>query len=565
MRRPWCISLLVVLLLGGAPDVGRSSLACTYSQAQPERGPESLERALSRVPRSAELVVVADGLSGARRTKAVTGILDLLGVLRDGDKTGQLRVHWAALAELLGWNEDETFDRLLGGRVVLVSTDLETAGREAPWVLLSEIAPDTDERLRTKIPIAPRKAVDGIPVFALERGEYEMATVRVRGDADAERVMLLVGPTGRAGLFDTMVGALRRGIPDSLAAAPVMSQVGAHRGPGVLVALRVDQPAGLAGAPAAPAWSDFIVCTATPDQGAWECRLTLRDSGVRDRVKRVQPTSDAPWRALSKGSLLAVLETRLADDGASGAEGGNLFERLLSMIAIPRGSAELFTGRQALAVWSRAEAKDAASSAEVCVAFALETSDTAKLAPVGDKHLSGLVSQIEKALGGSGEAPPDFQGVACQAVRSVPLQVPTTLPVARAFGGSPRIAWSYPPATEGGSGPGWWQVCVSGTNAACADDPGNNAAGAECAAASRRMVSALQDAGPGETERWVSIGSARPAVWAPFVRQLVSVSEMSKDEQAGVVGIFERVAGMTWRLRAGDNGDVVGTLRLEMR
>jgi hypothetical protein len=565
MARSRCILALgAALLLGMSARTAPPALA---RQAQPGtpapiRNAEPLERALARVPRSAELVVVVDGLAAARRTRAATGIAEIL-------VGGELRANWGALSTLLGWSEDETLDRLLGDRVLLVSAELERADDKAPWVLLSEISAETAARIKARIPSAPRKAVEGLPIFALERGEYEMATVQVKGD-DAERVMFLVGPTGRATLFDTMAGALSRGIGESLASTPVAREMGAPPSPGVLVALRVDQPPG---APAGPAWSDFLVCAASPTEGAWDCRLTMRDAGVSGRVKRIAPTSDAPFRAMARGAMLAVLETRLADPGAEAAGVGgapspaNFFERALSVVALPAGSGDLLTGRQALAVWPRDERKETPDAAELCVAFAVETSDVSKMAPVGDRHLSGLVARIEETFGAGASPPPDFQGVSCQAVRNIPLQVPTGGPVAQAFGGSPRVAWSYPAtgSQAQGASPGWWQVCVTGTNPACAGDPDNVDAGAECSAASKRMVGSLLGNGPGETERWVSVGAARPTLWVPFVRMLVGTSDASNEKQDVVLRMFERISAMSWRLRAADNGDVVGTLRVEMK
>src|SRR5690606_24640687 len=151
-----------------------------------------------------------------------------------------------------------------GSRVVLAASQL-SEGVASPWAILSEISAPTAERLRERIPSAPRKAVAGLPIFALERGEYEMAT---RAEEGGDRVLLLLGPAGRSQLFDVMAEALARGIPDNLATSPAAIELAAPphnahpRGAaGVMLAIRFDPPEGAA---APRPWADFLVCTANP-------------------------------------------------------------------------------------------------------------------------------------------------------------------------------------------------------------------------------------------------------------------------------------------------------------
>src|SRR5690606_11972619 len=137
-----------------------------------------------------------------------------------------------------------------------------------------------------------------------------------------------------------------------------------------------------------------------PHDNAWECRLTLRDAATTAHTRDIPPTSDAPFLAMAPDAMLAILETRLANPGA---EPKGLFERLLALFTLPHDADDILTGRQALAIWPRAgaDAKAPDQPPQLCAAFALETTDVARMAPLGDKHLGALVEQVERALGGA--------------------------------------------------------------------------------------------------------------------------------------------------------------------
>jgi hypothetical protein len=272
---------------------------------------------------------------------------------------------------------------------------------------------------------------------------------------------------------------------------------------------------------------------------------------------------------MSRHAMLAVLETRLAEPGADAT---SPFERFLSLFTIPAGSADILTGRQALAVWPRdgdapmSRSKEAGNVRAICSAFALETTDVEKMAPVGDRHLGGLVRKIERACN-SPELPiPDFGGVSCQAVRTVPLELPADAPLRRIFDGPARVAWSYPAAPmkhpQSPRG-GWWQVCVTGQGDDDAEGCGRG--GGACAEASRQMISALlEPPAGGLTDRWVSLGSVRPVLWSPIVRMIADGLGPDVQHADAVVSIFGRVRRIEWRLAARENDDVVGTMQVQM-
>lgn len=560
--------------------------AASVARAQ---APESIERALSRVPVTAEMVVMLDGLTVARNMGAVSAVFDMmkdLGVFAD------VAPNWAAISGLLGWDDVETFDRLLGSRVVLVTADLENTGNTS-WAVLSEISTATAERMKDRIPSSPRKAVAGVPIFALERGEYEMVMVRVAPDAAvAERVMLLIGPAQRAQLFDVMASTLSRGATETLAATAVGGEVGMHAAPGVLIAARIDARTAGGAAPARPSWNNFLICTAVPKGRAWECRMTIRDDRLAKHVKRIEPSSDAPYRAMAKGAMLAVLETRVSwDEEDRDADAPTSpFESILEMFTPPDDAAVLLSGRQALAVWPREQASKSekdeaggAASPSVCLAFAIETSDVRKMAAIGDKHVARLVKRFERAdraslVNDSATSPaggvPDFGGVACQAVRSVPLRLHSKNVIRRFFNGEPSVSWSYPPTVtiedrpSDVETPGWWQVCVMGDGATAADQqPAMQECrtdGGQCVAASHRMVGALvEPAEGGATDRWVSVGMVQPAAWGPFVRLIFPDSDPGLFG-GGIAAVFDRIRHAEWRLAARDNGDVTGVVQIEM-
>ena len=112
MRRTLHILIFVVVAIGSLVDTAR---------ALPLE-PEPIDRSVGRAPVTAEMVVVLDGLARARTMPAVSG---LMGVLNDLGITEDLSPHWATLSALLGWDQRETLDRLLGTRVVLVVESLD--------------------------------------------------------------------------------------------------------------------------------------------------------------------------------------------------------------------------------------------------------------------------------------------------------------------------------------------------------------------------------------------------------------------------------------------------------
>ena len=567
MRRTLHILIFVVVAIGSLVDTAR---------ALPLE-PEPIDRSVGRAPVTAEMVVVLDGLARARTMPAVSG---LMGVLNDLGITEDLSPHWATLSALLGWDQRETLDRLLGTRVVLVVESLDqTPGKakdakkenDTPWAILSDISAATDQCLKEKIPLAARKAVDGVPVFALERGDYELATIRVpaaggagaggAGEGGEERVMLLLGPAKRPALFDTMVRGAGKGIPGNLGGTPVVRELEGHTSPGVLVAVRLDPEDGTA---PRPAWDDFLVCTATPKGRAWECRITIRDADLREHVRRIEPSSDAPYREMSKHTMLAVMETRLA---APGAKPTNFFEQFLALFTIPQGAGNLLTGRQAIAVWPRGDKGLDDTPTALCCAVAMETSDVQGMAPLGDKHLGKLVEQIEKAMGGPGFTVPDLAGVSCQAVRSIPLELPER--ARQVFDGRPHVAWSYPaaprtePVKEADARAGWWQVCVGGAGEGEVNSCEKG--GGACADSSRQMVDALlQPPAGGEVNRWISLGSVRPTRWVGIAKVVVDGLGSAIPQPEGVVRMLGRIDRVEWRLAARENDDVAGTVRIEM-
>lgn len=542
----FCVATAFVMFAAPAQAIAQDAL-------------EPIDRSVGRAPVAAEMVVVIDGLTVARNIPAMSG---LMGILNDLGITEEIAPHWSALSALLGWNEQETLDRLLGSRVVLVVESLNNR-TETPWAIMSDISVATDQRLKEKIPLAARKAVEGVPVFALERGDYELTTVRVPGQAD-ERVMLLLGPAKRANLFDTMVRGVSKGGTGNLGGTPVVRELAGHTSPGVMVAVRLDPEN--AGA-ARPAWDDFLVCTATPKGRSWECRVAIRDAEAREHIRRIEPTSDAPYRALAKHTMLAVLETRLA---APGGEPTSFFEQVLAPLTIPDGAAKLLTGRQAIAVWQRGiAAKNTELTPDaICFAFAMETSDVQEMAPLGDKHLGELIERMEKRMGGPGHKVMDLGGVSCQAVRSVPLELPDG--ARRVFDGPPQVAWSYPAVPKTGAAEvtprgqsGWWQVCVggAGTGEVEACDRGGGA----CVDSSRQMVDALlQPAAGGEIGRWVSLGSIRPERWAGIMKLMVEGFGDQVSPAAGVMRMLQRIERVEWRLAASESDDITGAVRIDM-
>ncbi len=606
------IVLLVALSTWLAPG-----LSPTRAQEAGCCAPGGPAEAIGHLPRTVELVVVVDDAARTRRSPAATALVGALGEL--GFSLQELAPQWAKLAADLDWGSQETFDRILGSRVMLVVRDVEKPGARR-WAILSEVSEQTEQRLKARLAVAPRKIVAGHPIFALEAGRYELTSHRHEKPANAAAgtpqlctVTLVLGPAAQPDLFDELVGVLARGgaAPDPLAAAEVVKKAAGLEPADLLVAVRIDpdavdaQAAPRADRPGLRPWDNFAVAGVRVTDDGCQAKLVVRDHELHADLAAVTPMSDACLKPLAANSLFAVVESRVGD-GAPGEEGGNPLDQLLARLALPRDVSGLLTRRQALVITQAPALPPPAAPAAVAakavpeapgqpavalvavpappdarairVTLALETTDVNTLAPPGDTYIAQLVRRIEEHFGDASQPAPCFNGVACSAVRRLPMQLGPENPFASILGSPLVIAWAYSDAAQVNAksedskavhgkelpSQGWWVMSLGagamGTAAVGGGASGNGAGGSRehgSVDSVLRVSRALAETDGGDVRPWLSIGAARPSRW-------LSTTGASMPALATIFKALSRVDSLDWGLWVDAQRDIEGTIRCRL-
>lgn len=561
---------------------------------------------LGSLPDDIDLAVIVDHAANLRASPvgaSAIRLLDDAGALKD------LQAAWTALAQQLGWGTGEAFDRLLGRRVVLVSKAIPGTS-ERRWAILSDVTPDTEARLRERLEAAPRAVDKGHQILSLEKGQYELTAHRrtpaVPGaKGDAGEVTLVFGPAGRAELFDQMVGVLAGGAPAPLAGHDVHAQAARLGDAEALVAASFEPPRphdadapGEPTAPHAPAaavrprWTDFVVLAGGRDDSAlraspgaapgtaWRSRVILRDASRRDELASVSTSSDAAFRALSEGSLLAVVQNAPLPVALGPVAP---LDSVLGWLPLPDRAKALTGDGQALAL--RAAGPDGAEL--VAGTVALRTPATRALAEVLDPAIARGVKTFEERLGVATPSPPDFGGIAPAAARVVDITAAPTGPLSILSSRPLVVAWAYPPlagadAADGAprvvpaslaspaapDRPGWWVMTIGQT--APAPGPGQLQAlrppGSPPPAPSptpaelvRHDAAALTSPGTdaAETARWIALASARPAALEALIPTAIP-------DIRGFRSLLRRFDDVGLKLHITEEGDVMGDLSLRL-
>ena len=123
---------------------------------------------------------------------------------------------WSGLASFYGADGDGVIDAFLSGRVALAidwGGDHEIEGAaslarraDSRWVLVARVAPDAARVLTRRLEPVPRRIVEGVPIYSIEKGRFSLV-VRV-GDADATLVML--APRGAGAMLERVVRSFSR-------------------------------------------------------------------------------------------------------------------------------------------------------------------------------------------------------------------------------------------------------------------------------------------------------------------------------------------------------------------
>ncbi len=608
----------------GSRVIPRSAFA---APRPPADCPVACAAAIADIPDDVDLVVVVENGADLR----VSPIGDAAArFLADSGIIVDLTKAWKALGDQMGWSTQETFDRLLGRRVVLLSKSLGQGG-DRRWAILSDVSAETERVLKEKLEAAPRAISQGHKILTVENGAYELTshhhttartttagTKAVRASrpiADNARVTLVLGPTGRGELFDEMLTRLSRAA-DPTSPAGNKTQVAAKNGPmgtisshevftlacqagptEVLVLAALDDVAGTLGATGATAkqavsadrWKDFVLLAGHREQNVpaevgekpacaqWRSRVVVRQTARREQLLKIESTSDASFRTLASGALLATVQNApLADVLGAWAP----LTSILSMLPIPESAKKQMSSQQAICV------RTVGADKRISCTFARQTGCTEQLSRTMDGDTAATLARLEKQFGVDAPPPQDYSGLAPNAVRTTPLACSADGALSIFTSRPLTVSWAYPsqiavngsgnlndPAVKAGVAcvgvdagnkrPGWWVLNISQEAAPACDVPGLSPGELLRSDANALLTSALP-AGPehGDAQlkqvgRWVWLLSAQPAA-------IESMLPVSIPDLNGFRSGLRRFETVDLALQITEQGDVQGDVGLRL-
>ncbi len=551
--------------------------------------------AAAEVPADVDLVLVVDDAAKLRESSvgaaATRFMLDAAGLV-------PTRQAWATLAGQLGWTEAETFDRLLGRRVVLVAAGLADSS-SSRWALLSDVSLETDQRLKERLEASQRAIDKGHQILSIEKGKYELTSHRHvartpgkspgttpaldtrgvggggGGGAHERLVTIVLGPSGRSELFDQMVSVLARGAERPLARSGVITAAATAGESQILLLARLggaDRDAGRESLPAATPddrWAGFLAlaagrsqqCAAPLDPSREPCefvsRVIYRDPERRDLASTITPTSDAVFRAMGPGSLLTVVQAAPVQQIFGDA--ARLLDTLRD-VPLPEPAHALVAARQIVSIREVGRA-DAGASAPLAAVLALETTATEQIAPIIDGAISRFIGAREQQLGIVRPPPRDFGGRLPAVTRLLPLDLPDSTPLRLVVADPLFVTWSYPctgagTARGGGvSGPrhGWWLLSLTPAPPGLESLPerAHNEVAAVLAGADGAMA--------GDVRRWVWLATAAPAA---IEKRLPS--PVLLPDAGGFRSAMKRFEHIGIELSVTESGDIRGDLSVRL-
>jgi hypothetical protein len=471
------------------------------ARTQPKSAAPDPATLLAGLPADAEAAVMVCNAAAQRRTAAGQSLAQLLTDARTLPRTAAA---WERLASTLGWTPEQAFDEILGRRITLIARDL--SGRDPQWALLSDVNAATERRLRERLMAVPRGTKCGLPVLAVEDGNFELTIARTfEGSAGAPSdAIIILSPRGRSTLLaeevavcDYVRGPRRVSAQSSEVAVSFRSAAGAEMRTLTLTA-----------SAQAKGWRGNLVCS--PGL-VW---------ALPAHAAAIEPWSDGPFRALGEDSLLAVMGVI----GSAPLEGVSSIPGVQEGVqawlpAVPAALTQQATGRKAALVVRRVgPARAQTSRALVASTPSLGGAPTAQVrtslactmaveAPgphgamlEGDRAIASLLMLFHSGLESSGAAPLRLEvGIPDDLPRRLrladDLEIAPELrdPLERAFGPSAELSW-------GPCGPGaaWWTATLA---------PGE-------ARPTERALAALPGSRGRDGEprrRYLSIGVVRPA------------------------------------------------------
>jgi hypothetical protein len=517
------------------------------SPAQSAAGEIDAGAALRTIPAYADAVVVVKNAAAHRRHPAGRGLME---VLESGGNLRETRRSWASLAAALGWTSDEAFDALLGERVTVLLRGLDAA-QGPDWALLTEVSPESERRLRTRLAAVPRRSVGGLAVLSIEDGSCDIAVarpVRVEGSAGADRVAVLIGPGGGR-LFDEIAPTLLSG-----------------RSADVLETQASFDVACVVRRPAEGESERFVMVMAGARESGWRARVLASPGAIWEAPAGESRWADGPLRRLEADSLLAVMSAESAvlagtlgllpgfagefpavTRALRGVEG----KRALISLQRTRGGA---TGRSAgrgpvlLARGEGSRAVEPGVAAPLSLSIAVESFDLHRGVVEGDRQIALLVAALQRGEA-IGSTPLRMEvGVGDHEARLLPLgEMLESNPRVRemiesAFGPEPVLRWGITGGRAlGAREQGWWYASLA---------PGRAADGG--------LSAALGASGEGVMRRRISAGVIRPA----------ELLRSAGDAGAGFLGPlwdYRSVESLRWDAWVRDDGLVEGELDIGMR
>ncbi|HMN42058.1 MAG TPA: hypothetical protein PKE29_14535 [Phycisphaerales bacterium] len=557
-------------------------LASVQPTARPAAGAdapaEGVGGLLETLPEDIDLAVVVRKGAAIRASPWGDAAGKFLG---DAGTMAEMVKAWEGLAGQMGWSSNEAFDRLLGGRVAVVSKGVGE-GNDRRWALLSDVSAETEQRLKERLLAAPRAIVEGHQILTLENGEYELAThhwdAGGRG-AGASRVTLVLGATGKGELFDEILRRLTppaKGAPEArtLAGLDVMAQVREAERLGGVDAPMVMFIGALGGGGGGSAWGDFILLSGQPvlddatgrGGATWRSRVVVRQRARREELLAIEATSDASFRALSSGSLLAVVQNaplpRVIGSWAR-------FTTIGALLPLPDEAKRAMGSNQA------AVCRVFEPGGRVSCSFGFRSSDTCGLARSLDGPIAAWISRVERQLGVETAAARDYAGLAPNAVRVAPFADGGDSAVGLISSRPLVVSWVYPSWAVGNGGgaggvgapgdgaesrPGWWVVNVSQSarvGGVGAEDMGGLTAGQIVRTDADALVSGGAARGGAETARWVWLATARPSAVERLLPEAIP-------DVGGVRSALRRLDWLDMRLKITEAGDVQGDLDVRL-
>jgi hypothetical protein len=523
---------------------------------------EGAVAAAARMPAGADMVMVVEHAADWRNSPFGEAAVRFLIDASDATPTRQA---WTTLASQLGWSEPETFDRLLGRRVVLLARGFDNA-ETTRWALLSDVSLETDERLKARLQAAQRTIDKGHQILSVEKGKYELTSHRRAGaGSGGDEVTIVLGPSGRSELFDEAVGVLSRGADEPLGEREVIAVASAAGAPEILLLARLGLSRPIP--PGEDRWSDFFMLSggrAIEARGVrsgdrFGARVVYCERDRREGNMTISPTSDAVFQAMSPGSLLTIVQAAPVRQIL-----GDSFRMLdaLRELPLPWTAQALVGSRQVFSVRPMpVSAIDEADRSPLSVVMAVETVSPAEIAPILDGSITRFIAAQEQMLGATRPPPRDFAGVMPGVTRVLPLDLPPNHPV-RLFVTDPlTLSWSYPSTRQErttidgqtlATGGGWWVMSLA------PEPPGMESLPEVAHNQAAACLSAAEVGGrrvPGDERRWVWQASARPA---ELERRLPGA--LLLPDVGGFRSAMRRLADVKVELQINRSGDIQGDL-----